>query len=187
VIVVSAPEKEGLATPTEAQLLAVFDRVAKSTVTAYTENVSNAPLVAKLPAGSKVASEKKHPTLGITEWRLGNGVRVLLKPTDFKADEVRFTAFSPGGNSLASDRDYLSASLSAQFAAMGGVGSFSAIDLGKRLAGNTARVTPSVGALSEGMSGTASPKDVETMLQLVYLNFTAHARTAPCSARSRTR
>ena len=173
VIVVSAPEKEGLKVPTSAQLLAVFDKVAKSQVTAYTENVSDAPLVAKMPTPSKVVAENKLADVGVTEWRLANGVRVLLKPTDFKADEIRFTAFSPGGNSLAPDKDYLSASISAQLAAMGGVGSFNQIDLGKRLAGNTARVSPSVGALSEGMSGSASPKDVETMLQLVYLNFTA--------------
>ncbi|MEP6550599.1 MAG: insulinase family protein, partial [Gemmatimonadales bacterium] len=98
--------------------------------------------------------------------------RVLLKPTDFNADQVAFTAYSPGGASLLSDGSYVAASAADLIPATSGVGSFTVIDLQKYLAGKQVTVFPSIDDLSVGISGNASQRDVDTMLQLVYLYFT---------------
>ncbi|MGH7679332.1 MAG: insulinase family protein, partial [Gemmatimonadaceae bacterium] len=170
VVIVGAPEKEGVALPTASSILAVFDRAARAPVVAYTENVSSEALVSSLRPAGQVVSGRARPA-GVTEWRLSNGARVLVKPTDFKADEVRFGAYSPGGNAHASDADFLSAALSSQVVQLSGLGNFNQIDLGKKLAGKAASVSPTMGELSEGLSGSASPKDLETLFQLAYLNF----------------
>ena len=109
----------------------------------------------------------------MTEWTLSNGVRVVLKPTDFKNDEVLFSAFSPGGHGLVSDQDYLAAATASSVVQEGGLGTFDAIALEKKLAGKVVRVSPWIQELREGVRGSASLKDLETMFQLVYLTFTA--------------
>jgi zinc protease len=125
-----------------------------------------------LPApGRIVKTSTREP--GITEWELSNGVKVVLKPTDFRPDEILFQAFSPGGTSLVSDADYPAVSSATSAVAAGGLGKFNAIDLRKVLTGKVASAGPSIGELQEGMSGSASKKDLETMFQLVYLRFTA--------------
>ena len=172
VIIVQAPEKAGVKVPTEAELLAVFERAARLPIVAYAETVSDQPLIEKLPTPGRVVSEKVLAA-GVTEWKLSNGVRVLFKPTDFKADEVLFNAYSPGGTSLVADADYMSASFAATLIQRSGAGQFSAIDLGKKLAGKVASVAPTLGGMTEGFTGRASPKDLETLMQLIHLQFTA--------------
>lgn len=171
VVIVGAPIKEGVALPTESSILAVFDRAAKAPVVAYSESVSDDALVAALQPAGTIVSGRALPQ-GVSEWKLSNGARVLVKPTDFKADEVRFGAYSPGGTGLASDADYLSAALASQIVGLSGLGAFNRIDLGKKLAGKAAQVSPSIGEMTEGLSGSASPKDLETLFQLTYLTFT---------------
>jgi zinc protease len=111
--------------------------------------------------------------LGITEWRLSNGVRVVLKPTMFKQDEILFRAVSPGGTSLASDADFIPAETASAVIAQGGLGEFSRIDLERVLAGTTAFVRADIGDTEEGLVGGTSTKDLEAMFQLVHLRFTA--------------
>jgi zinc protease len=118
-------------------------------------------------------SSKAIPSVNVTEWTLSNGVRVLVKPTDFKADEVLFNASSPGGSSLAPDADYMSAGFASQIVGLSGLGQFNRIDLQKKLSGKVASAGASIGGTSEGLTGRASPKDHETMFQLIYLDFTA--------------
>lgn len=173
VMVVNAPEKDGLVVPTEQQLRAVFEAVKQKQIEAYADNVSDAPLLTELPEPSPVVSEKKWPEIDVTEWQLENGVRVLLKPTDFKEDEFLFTAYSPGGTSLASDSDYVAASTATSVVQGGGIGDFDAIQLQKQLAGKLVRVGPYINSSEEGLSGGGSPKDMETLFQLIYLQFTA--------------
>ena len=173
VVVATAPEKAGVKTPTVAELLAVFDRTAKAPVTAYTENVSGDALLKAPPAAGRVTGQRAIPAVGVTEWTLSNGARVLVKPTDFKADEILFSAYANGGTSVASDPDYMSASLASQIVSLSGIGALNYVDLGKKLAGKAARVGPSISETSQGVSGSASPKDLETLFQLAYLHFTA--------------
>jgi len=173
VVIVQGPQKDGVTLPAENALLAVFDRTAKVSVVAYAENVSGEALIDALrPAGRIVAQRSIAGAAGVYEWTLSNGARVLLKPTDFKADEILFSAFSEGGTSLTADSTYMSAALSSQIVGLSGLGQFNRIDLGKKLAGRAAQVSPSISDMSEGLSGFASPKDLETLFQLAYLQFT---------------
>ena len=122
-------------------MLAIFDRAAgDSTIKAYVDSTSDAPLVATLPTPGKIVSERTLPETGILEWKLSNGARVLLKPTDFKRDEVLFGAQSPGGTSLVADQDVTQAELATMTLDAGGLGSFNATALTKRLAGKRADV-----------------------------------------------
>ena len=173
VIIAQSPQKDGVKIPTQAELLAVFSQAATAPVTAYTENLSTEALVAKEPTPGRIVSGRTIPEVNVVDWRLSNGVRVMVKSTDFKADEVLFSAYSPGGSSLASNPDYMSAALATQIVGLSGLGSFSMIDLQKKLAGKAASASSSIGETSEGLSGRASPKDLETMFQLLYLRFTA--------------
>jgi zinc protease len=173
VVALSAPEKEGLKTPTEADVLAVLDAVSKKTTEAYVDNVSSKPLLAVLPKAGSVTNERRIESLGVSEWKLSNGATVVLKPTDFKNDEILFSAYSNGGTSLASDPDYLSATFASQAVSLSGVSEFDAISLSKMLTGKIVNVNPMVASLSEGFSGSSSPQDLETLFQLTYLYATA--------------
>jgi zinc protease len=173
VVTVTVPDKEGLRVPTEAEIRAVFGAVVASNITPWVETLAEGALVATTPTAGRVVSEKRIAAQNITDWTMSNGVRVLIKPTDFNADQILMSAFSPGGASLVSDKDAFKTSLAPSIIASGGVGIFSAIDLRKKLTGKVASATPSISDLTEGMSGSASPKDLETLMQLTYLRFTA--------------
>ena len=172
VITLSAPEKAGAPVPTEQELLAAFQRADAATVAAYTETVSDAPLVGAPPSGGTIVSESRDTTVGVTEWKLSNGIRVLLKPTDFKADEVLMRGWSPGGSSLVSTEELPSASLATTAVERSGAGTFDAVELGKKLTGKQATASAFIDELSEGVSGRASPRDLETMFELAYLKLT---------------
>ncbi len=173
VILATAPATPDVPVPAEAALAAVVEEAGAAAVVAYTDSVSGAPLLPSVPAPAGITAERTIPEIGVTEWTLANGARVILKPTDFKDDEILLAARSPGGTSLVPDRDYIPALTATAAVQVGGVGAFNAVELGKRLAGKAAGVGVSIGELEEGLSGTASPADVETLFQLVYLYFTA--------------
>ena len=172
VINVFGPDKEGMSYPTEQQLLDVLKKVKAEELTAYVDKVSDEPLMKESPAAGKVVKEENGP-FGSTVWTLSNGVRVVLKPTDFKADQIMMRAFSPGGTSLFGTKEALQLKMLNEVAGVGGLGNFSNVDLEKVLAGKKASVSAFVNGLSEGLSGSCSPKDMETLMQLVYLSFTA--------------
>lgn len=172
VLGVFCPDKENIKYPTEAELKAALDKVKAEKLEAYVDKVSNEPLMKEKPQGGKVVKSEQG-AFGSKILTLSNGVRVILKSTDFKADEIQMRAFSVGGNSLFKDEDYLQYALLDQIVDLGGLGNFNTIDLDKVLSGKRAFVAPSVWSLGEGMTGACSPKDLETELQLVYLRFTA--------------
>jgi zinc protease len=173
VILVDAPDKEGVTVPTEAELLAVFDLVDGKEIAPYEDAVADVPLLATVPAPSAIVSEEEIEEVGVIDWRLENGVRVLLKPTDFQDDQVVFRATSPGGTSLVDDTRYFAAATATAVVGQGGVGELSLVNLQKVLTGKAVRVQPTISQSAEGMSGAASPKDLTTMFQLIYLYFTA--------------
>ena len=176
VVLVSAPQKDGLVVPDETRLAAVIASVTGKELTAYVDTAGTHALLESLPEPGAIAKTTTKEAYGITEWELSNGIKVVLKPTTFKEDEVLFRAFSPGGTSLATDAEFIPASTAAQVVSSGGLGKFSAIDLRKVLAGKVASVRPYIGELDEGLSGSASRKDLETMFQLIYLTFTQPRR-----------
>lgn len=173
VVLYSSPEKAGLAVPTREEILAIVSEAEKAEVAAYDDGVSDVPLLARTPEPGRVVAESRIERIGVTDWKLSNGVRVLLKPTDFKNDQVLLRGFSPGGHSLVADDLYVPASTANMVVEQSGVGEFNLVQLQKKLAGKIARVATHLDAQFEGMSGFASPADLETMFQLLYLRFTA--------------
>ena len=172
VLSVFCPDKEGMKYPTDAELKGVIDKVRSAKIEAYVDKVSDEPLMKETPAGGKVVKTEAGP-FDSKVLTLSNGVKVVLKKTDFKADEVRMQAFSTGGNSMFDDKDAVQFKLMNQVVGLGGLGNFNAVDLDKVLAGKMASASAYVNSLTEGISGSCSPKDMETMLQLTYLRFTA--------------
>ena len=187
VVVVEAPEKATVKVPGAREIMDVFARVKAKQIVAYEDKVTGAALLAKLPAPGHVTSEKHDTVTRITEWRLSNGVRVLLRPTDFQADQVLLRAYSPGGTSLVPDSNFVSASAASFLVGLSGVGAFSAVDLTKVLAGKVAHVSPYIDERQEGFSGQASPQDLETLFQLVYLHATAPRRDSAAYQSLKTR
>jgi zinc protease len=172
VVVVTGPEKEDLDMPSEEALLAVLAGVADMEITAYEETVIDQPLLAEIPEGSTVVGTREFAE-DIVEWELGNGVRVALKPTDFREDQVLFQGFSPGGTSLASDEEWIPASSATALIQGGGLGPFNTTDLRRVLTGKVASARPFISSFEEGVTGSGSPQDLETMFQLIYMTFTA--------------
>jgi zinc protease len=173
VIAITGPKKEGLVYPTEEELLAVLASVKAETIEPYAEQVIDEPLVATPPAPGKITKEEKDQALNATVWTLQNGMKVILKNTDFKDDEIIMTATSMGGYSQFAANDPINSKLMNAIMRVGGVGNFSATDLPKVLAGKTASARPGISLITQSFNGASSIKDFETMLQLVYLYFTA--------------
>ena len=172
VINIFGPDKEGMVYPTEAEILDILKKTKAEEITAYVDKVSDEPLMKEAPKAGKIVKTEAGP-FGSTALTLSNGVRVVVKNTDFKADEIRMRAFSPGGTSIFGTEETLQWKVINSVAGLGGLGNFSNVDLEKVLAGKKASVGTSVNVYSEGINGSCSPKDLETMLQLTYLSFTA--------------
>lgn len=173
VITVSAPQKTDFDVPTEAQLTAVAAAaLARKDITAYVDTVAAAPLMEPLPSPGTIVSASTREAYGITEWQLSNGVKVVLKPTDFKEDEILFRGVSYGGSSLVSDAEYVPASSASAVVGIGGLGQLSLLELRKKMTGKTASANASIGAYEESVSGSSSKKDLETLFQLIHLRFT---------------
>jgi zinc protease len=173
VISVTGPKKDDLVYPAEEELLAVLDAVKAETIEPYAEQVIDEPLVASPPVPGKITKEEKDAAMDATVWTLQNGMKVILKNTDFKDDEIRMTGSSVGGYSQYAIQDPVNSKLMSAVMRLGGVGNFSATDLPKVLAGKTASASPSIGLITQSFNGSSSIRDFETMLQLVYLYFTA--------------
>ncbi len=171
-VIVTAPQKIGLVIPDEAALAAVIKAAPAKELKPYVDTIGSAVLLDSLPAPGKIVTTTTNDGAGLTMWELANGVKVVLKPTTFREDEILFRATSPGGTSLAGDKDYIPASTATQVITAGGVGKFNAIDLRKLLTGKVASASPFISELEEGLSGSSSRKDLETMFQLIYLRFT---------------
>ena len=175
VLVVNVPKKEGLVNPTEAQLAEVLAKVKKAEIAPYADNTVKEPLIpadAKLK-GSQVKKESKNEALGTTTWTLKNGLKVVVKPTTFKADEVEVYMSAHFGQSSLSDEQYWTSSFLPIMVNYMGVSKFSSTDLRKQLSGKNASVNVNVDDYEVGVAGQGSPKDIETIMQLIYLRFTA--------------
>ena len=172
-IIVTGLAKDDVKYPTEPDILALLKEAETAELKPYTETVNTEPLVKDLPNTAKVTSEKTDKNLGITYWELSNGVKVVLKPTDFKSDEILMRAFSPGGLSLEPDEKALSGNFLSPYIGEAGLKNITQVELGKRLAGKKANVSLSVSNEYELLNGDSTPKDFETMLQLAYLKFTS--------------
>ena len=173
VITVTAPKKECEVLPTKEEILKIYETANAAQVEPYKEEVFDGPMVENLPKPGKIKKEELVPEFDAIQLTLSNGMKVIYKKTTFKEDEIRFRATSKGGLSALKQEDFITLQTLPELITLGGVGNFSATDLPKVLAGKKVRVSPDIDSYSEGMSGNCSPKDLETMMQLVYLYFTA--------------
>jgi zinc protease len=176
IISFQAPVDESVILPSEEDALALLAAVYYETIEAPKEEAIRENLVETAPKAGKIKKTTYNETLGVTEWTLSNGVRVMVKSTTFKQDEIRFYAYSQGGRSLVATADLPSALLATDVVELGGLGDMSATDLQKALTGKRASVSPSINAYSETMNGSSTIKDLKTLLQLNYLYFTAPRR-----------
>ncbi len=170
-IIVEGPEKEKDKLPTQQALLSWINTAGQG-VTAYVDNVSKKPLLEKVPVGTKIISEQKDAAIGTSTLTLGNGVKVILKPTDFKNDQILINGYSFGGTSLASDQDFTSAKFAASVENSSGVSDINEIQLDKMLTGKNVSMSPYISEITQGVNGHSSPKELETALQLLYLYYT---------------
>ena len=175
VIVANSPVKDGVAVPTEAELVGALKAAVAADVEAFKDNVVKEPLISDERAlkGSKVVSEKKNDSLGFTEWTLANGIKVVIKQTPYQADNIGVEALSEGGAAVFSDAEYYSAQMLGGVMSMSGISKFSASDLRKQLSGKTVEAGLGVSNYEHMVTANAALKDAETMFQLLYLQFTA--------------
>lgn len=172
VIVLIMPEKEGIEIPSEEEVLTVYKDVVNSEVEPYVDKVVDKPLLEEKPEAVGIADESVDKKLDYTEWEFDNGVKVIIKPTEFKDDEILFKAVSPGGSSLYDQKDDISADIMAGVASESGIGNFDRMEMDKYLSDKNVQIRPYVNETSEGLNGKCSPDDLETMLKMIYLNFT---------------
>ncbi|MCX6243150.1 MAG: insulinase family protein [Bacteroidetes bacterium] len=170
-LLVMAPDKEGVMVPTEKEILKIIKDSKTSDLQAYVDKFREEPLVTTELIGSKVVSKKADSLLGYTELKLANGVTIALKPTTFKNDEILLSAYCLGGTSVFPDEAFMSANYAAEVIKMSGAGDFDNIELQKKLKGKTLEITPYLDDTRQGFRGNCAPKDLESMLQLIYLYF----------------
>ena len=173
VVIVVAPEKKGVTPPTEAAVRDALRSGAAATLTAWRDDANGKELLPTKPTPGTVTARREIRDIGVTILALSNGVTVWLKPTDFKNDQIIFTSWAKGGLANVPEAEYRNASLMTNLVGTSGVGGLSPVDLGKMLSGQIANASLSMGPYTHGASGSATPKDIETSLQLLYLSFTA--------------
>ncbi len=171
-IAVLGPDKTRATLPGRDTLLAILARTDTMTLPAYTETAVTTALVANPPQPGRIVSETTYAALGVTDWRLSNGVRVVIKPTDYKADQLFVVGEGAGGLSLLSDDELLNGSLAGTVVQQSGAGDFDPVSLRKKMAGKIAFVLPQVDATSEGVIAVAAPRDLESALQLLWITLT---------------
>jgi zinc protease len=171
VILISGPE--GKPMPKQERIREIVKEVETAKVEAWEDAAPQTALMDKAPKPGKITKETKNDKAGVTEWTLSNGVRVVVKPTDFAIDNVLISGNSPGGNAFAKNADYNSTRWADDVADLGGVGNFDVETLGKMLAGKQVRVSTDIGETTESVDGGGSVKDLETMMQLIHLRMTA--------------
>ena len=172
-LILQGPDNETQFYPTKDELLAAAAKVKSSNIEAYIDEAGNQPLVAKKLKPAKISSQFKVEGTDAKGYVLENGAKVVVLPTEYSKDEISMSSFSFGGTSLLADKDLASADMAAGIVEMSGVGEFDATQLQKKLAGKIVGLSANLGELTEGFSGSASPQDFETLLQLLYLNFEA--------------
>lgn len=175
-IAISGPEKEGVNIPSEETILAAIAGQSDLAIEAPVEEVIDTELVKKAPRKGKIKSFRENEEIEATEWILSNGIKVVFHPTEYKADEILMQAFSKGGLSQVKTEDLPSAEVATSLIEMSGIGRFTATQLEKALTGKTVSVSAEISENVERMHGSSSIKDLETMLQLTYLYFTAPRR-----------
>jgi len=170
-VLLMAPEKNKAELPAEATVNSWLKAVEAENLQPYNDQVSTLALLMKAPTPGKIIKEVKDEHLGITTLTMSNGIKVVLKPTGFKNNEILFNSFSAGGTSLYNDADYQSAANAAIIPAFG-AGNYTITELSKFLSGKQLAVQPYISERSQGVNGGSTPQDLELALQLAYAYLT---------------
>lgn len=172
VVIITAPQIDSIKMPTNEDVLALMDQVGQGKLKPYDDKVSDKPLIEGSLKSGTVMETRDLKSVGAIEWKLSNGATVVVKPTDFKDDEILFSAYSLGGNSQYSAKDDVSADMASSVVSMSGIDDFNQVTLSKMLADKVFSISPYIGELTEGFKGSSSKKDVETLLTMLHLYFT---------------
>ena len=173
-ISLTGPDKEDVLYPSEEELMIMYIAASKEDITEKEEEVISKILIPELPEPGKIVSEEEEPLFGTTLYTLNNGVRVVVKQTDYKDNEIIMTATSPGGTTtLKEEKDIWNLKVINNAVMLGGLGEFSASDLRKAISGKSISCSVSLGASNENVNGYAAPSDLKTLFEIIYLQFTA--------------
>ena len=172
VVLATYPEKEGLTIPAPDVLRSAFEAAAQAKLEPYVDNVKQEPLLPHQPKPGKIVKEEKAP-LGYTCWTLSNGARVYYRVTDFNKSAINMRAVSMGGLNYFSNDDLSNARLFNTVIAANGWGNFSATELEKALAGKMVSLQAQLGLHTDNLSGSCTPRDLRTLMELTYLHFSA--------------
>ena len=173
VFIMYGPDKDGFVVPSESEIESTVLAAQQKHYDAYQEEQVPATLMAALPAPGKIVSEKPYGKFGVTEIVLSNGMKVYVKSTDYQADQITMSMRGEGGTSVYGDEDIPNFAFLSGSITEAGVGDFTATRLRKALAGKSLKLAPSITSEGQRITGTSSVKDLETMLQLAHLYFTA--------------
>lgn len=173
VFIMYGPDKDGFVVPSESEIESTVLAAQQKCYDAYQEEQVPATLMAALPVRGKIVSEKPYGKFGVTEIVLSNGMKVYVKSTDYQADQITMSMRGEGGTSVYGDEDIPNFAFLSGSITEAGVGDFTATRLRKALAGKSLKLAPSITSEGQRITGTSSVKDLETMLQLAHLYFTA--------------
>lgn len=171
-IIILGPEKDKDSMPSEAQVNTWMATVEQEELTAYEDKTSELPMLAAQPVKGTIVDAKEIDGIDAQELTLSNGVKVILKPTNFKNDQILISATSPGGTSLYSNADYMSAANAASFINNSGLGQLNAIELRKALTGKNVNISPFISERTEGISGSSDKEGLQTAFEMIYGYFT---------------
>ncbi len=172
VVTITGPEKEGVSYPSETEILTLLKAVKDEKLQPYVDKISDEPLIAQEPEAGSIVKTSIDKKFGTTIWTLSNGAKVVIKPTTFKDDEILLSGISKGGSLLYGDKDISNLKVFNNIIDLGGLGNFNNIDLKKVLAGKNVSLSIGLDSRSEIVSGSSTPKDLATLMQLLYLSFT---------------
>ncbi|MDY5969086.1 MAG: insulinase family protein, partial [Bacteroidales bacterium] len=173
VMIVMAPEREGYKVPTEQQFLDVINNNKATTTEPWVDTYKDEPLFTKEVADVMPRVTKQNSVLGYTEYTVPNGIRFVVKKTDYKEDQILMDCFSNGGSGLYNDEDAFMVSQVANMVDEAGIANFSSTQLQKKLQGKSVGISPNIASTTQGFNGQCAPKDLETMLQLLDLYYEA--------------
>ncbi|MDO5980934.1 M16 family metallopeptidase [Flavivirga spongiicola] len=177
-VVIKSIAKDGLRLPSKSEILKILSSSYTKDIEPYSDKLGNLELMPEKPKPGKIVKTEYHENVDITTWKLDNGVTVIAKPTDFQNDLIVMNGFRPGGSSLSPDSLYVSAREAGNIISSSGVNNISNIDLKKLNMGKTVRAVPYINFYEELFSGSSSSADLERMLQMVHLYFTAPNKDA---------
>jgi zinc protease len=173
IISISSPKKDIINKLSNEKINEIIEYANSITSEPYIDKIASEPLISQNIIPGKIVDEHNIDEIGVKEWILSNGIKIVVKQTDFKKDEILFVSSCPGGSSLAQDSIFYSADNSAEIVSHSGLGSFDDLMLEKKLTGIDVNVNPYINSLNEGLYGSASPDDLETLFDLIYLSYTS--------------